>query len=262
MKKILNFMISKILFVWSYLPLLAITDDDNFGTIDFNLSLIEFKKNNILNKIKSYRISVINLMYGNKIIYILTFKDKQFRLYHILKLENYYILTDTDINGICERYVNHINNLNLNNIVIEKESLCYRIENEQRRIDRSLQKINMYATIILTLFPILISVFDFRILFIKNKTITILLLFLCCYCFINLICYIFNSIKINPLKQSKFSDLRQSGHHVIKINEQYQYDWQFLKKRADLLVSFVKNIEIWIKYMLIYILILSIYKNI
>lgn len=257
MKGILNLIFSKILFVWSYSPLLALTDDTNFGTIDFN-----FKKDNILDKIKSYRKSFINLMYGNKIIYILTFKDKHFRFYHILKLESYYILTDIEINGICERYVHHINNLNSNNVVIEKESLCYRIENEQRRIDRSLQKINMYATIILTLFPILISVFDFSILFRKNKRIVILLLFICCYCFFNLICYIFNSIKVNHLKQSKFSDLRQSGNHVIKINEQYEYDWQFLRKRADLLVSFVSNIEIWIKYMLIFILILAIYKNI
>jgi len=55
----------------------------------------------------------------------------------------------------------HIAKLLDDDLEIEKEKLLYHIEREEQRISTSVDKINIYATIILTVIPIVVALIDF-----------------------------------------------------------------------------------------------------
>lgn len=57
--------------------------------------------------------------------------------------------------------------------------------------------------------------------------------------------------------KSSFSDLRSSKEKDREIILQYQYDWQQLKYKAQLFVSFVLNLQEWV----VLILILSLFVS-
>lgn len=63
--------------------------------------------------------------------------------------------------------------------------------------------------------------------------------------------YIFRTIKVHGIKKSSFSDLRESSDRKKEIVMQYQYDWQQLKYKAQLFVSFVLNLQEWVVVLLI-----------
>lgn len=66
------------------------------------------------------------------------------------------------------------------------------------------------------------------------------------YSITNAILYILQVVKIQSIDKSSFSELRKSANHKIELNKQYHYDWQYLKRKADLFVSYVKNLQNWI----------------
>lgn len=113
-------------------------------------------------------------------------------------------------------------------IEIEREALCYRIENEEKRIDKSSEKINLYASIILTVLPLILAIIDLKEIFYLSmaEKITIVIIV---YVLLNIILYIFQSIKIQSIWKSGFSDLQKSEKHNKELNKQYLHDWKFLK---------------------------------
>ena len=239
MKKLMNKILSMVLALWSYSVILAFTDDVNFGTIEYTDSF--------RNDIREPRFSLINIMMGSKIVYLFTvdIKRKKVSLFYSLSLESIFVLKENEMAEITERYSQHLNERNNEDIEIERESLCYRIDNEEKRIDKSSEKINLYATIILTVLPLLLAIIDLK-KFLYFNIAEKVVLFIMIYAVMNAIMYIFQSIKIQKIEKSAFSKLRTSVEHNKEINKQYQYDWQYLRKNADLAVSYVKNLQIWI----------------
>ena len=63
-------------------------------------------------------------------------------------------LEDEKIEQIQGRFRTHIAELTDDDLEIEKEKLLYHVEREEERINTSIDKINIYATIILTVIPI------------------------------------------------------------------------------------------------------------
>jgi hypothetical protein len=76
------------------------------------------------------------------------------------------------------------------------------------------------------------------------------------YSFLNVGLFIFSNIKTTFIKQSSFSDLRNSTEKQKEIAVQYYYDWQQLKYKADLFVSYVANLQNWIVCMVLLLLLL------
>lgn len=222
------------------------SDDDNFATLRFeNLKL----------KNVQLRISLLNLMLGDHILYVVTFniKKRKLELMHVLCLENIdgILLTDEKIDGIRDKYKLHIQNLSEKDLEIEKEALCYHIQNEEQRINASIDKLNIYTTIILTVLPLVLALLDLK----KISTLSLPLLLgviLIIYSLFNICAYIFRAIKVRGIMKSSFSDLRSSKEKDKEIILQYQYDWQQLKYKAQLFVSFVLNLQEWV--VLIFIL--------
>ena len=128
--------------------------------------------------------------------------------------------------------------------------MLYHIEREEQRISTSVDKINIYATIILTVIPIVVALIDFG----SIKDLPIVLQVMICiavYSLLNICIYIFRTIKVHGIKKSSFSDLRESSDRKKEIVMQYQYDWQQLKYKAQLFVSFVLNLQEWVVVLLI-----------
>ena len=86
-------------------------------------------------------------MLGDSILYLLTYdmKKKKFDFYTVLSLKDMesILLTDEHIDEIQKQFRKHIRNLSSKDLEIEKEKLCYLIENENQRISSSVNKINI-----------------------------------------------------------------------------------------------------------------------
>lgn len=233
MKDIINI----ILWIWSHFPILALSDDNNYATLDINRI-----------KFENLRFSLFNIMLGDIVIYFITIDavGKKLKLFYKLDLQQIpsYVLTEERIDEIQGRYRIHIAEISQEELAIEKESLVYRIQNEEHRLESSVGKVNIYTTIILTIIPLLLAFIDF------NKILQLplalkIIVGMIVYAVLNICIYTFRAIKVSSVYKSSFGDLRKSDTKEKEINVQYQYDWQQLKYKADLFVSFVLNIEEW-----------------
>lgn len=188
-------------------------------------------------------------MFGDSALYFITFdiKEKKLTFVKILHLQDMdgIVLTEEKINDIQERFRQHIENLGDADLAVEKEKLCYLIQNEDQRISASVDKINIYATIILTVLPLVLTVIDLKAI-IALPFLLIVGIVLMIYSLANICTYVFKAIKVQGISKSTFSDLRESQKKEKEILLQYQYDWQQLKYKAQLFVSYVLNLQEWV----------------
>lgn len=193
-------------------------------------------------------------MIGDFALYLISFdiKVKKLAFAKVLRLQDMegIVLTEEHINGIQERFRQHIENLGDKDLAVEKEKLCYLIQNEDQRISSSVDKINIYATIILTVLPLVLAVIDLKAI-ITFPFLLILGIVLMVYSLVNICAYVFKAIKVQGISKSTFSDLRGSQKKDKEILLQYQYDWQQLKYKAQLFVSYVLNLQEWVILILI-----------
>ena len=238
-KKVINIFF----WIWSHCPVICLSDDDYFATLKFD---------NIRNA--HLRFSLLNIMLGDSVIYVFSYDIKERKISFIKNLRlidiDGNVLKDEKIDQIQNRFRMHIAKLLDDDLEIEKEKLLYHIEREEQRISTSVDKINIYATIILTVIPIVVALIDFG----SIKDLPIVLQVMICiaaYSLLNICIYIFRTIKVHGIKKSSFSDLRESSDRKKEIVMQYQYDWQQLKYKAQLFVSFVLNMQEWVVVLLI-----------
>lgn len=188
-------------------------------------------------------------MLGDSALYFITFdfKERKLAFVKILHLQDMdgIVLTEEKINSIQERFRQHIENLGDADLAVEKEKLCYLIQNEDQRISASVDKINIYATIILTVLPLVLAVIDLKAI-IALPFLLVVGIVLMIYSLANICTYVFKAIKVQGISKSTFSDLRESQKKEKEILLQYQYDWQQLKYKAQLFVSYVLNLQEWV----------------
>jgi hypothetical protein len=157
------------------------------------------------------------------------------------------------------KYTEHLLKLSNNDILIEKEFICYLIDNEKDRIKKSIDKINAYTLIILSVIPITLAFLSMNLINSLSLIKKILLLFIS-YCIINIAIFIFDTIRVRSISLSTFSDLKNSDLKINQLLWNYYFDWQMLKNKADIWVSYVLNIENWIKLALILLFVLIFYN--
>lgn len=236
------------LWIWSHSPLLCLSDDKNFATIDGE----KFKKHKC-----HLRISLINIMFGDSILYLITFdiNRKKLEFYKVLNLGN--IITKNHVDALPKQFKNHIEELEYKDLAVEKEKLCYLIQNEEQRISSSVNKINMYATIILTVLPLALTIIDLKAI-ITFPFLLILAIILTVYSLVNICAYVFTAIKVQGIRKSTLDDLCKSKKKEKKILEQYKYDWEQLRCKAQLFVSYVINLQEWVVLIVVLIVGISI----
>ena len=235
-----SLIIDKFLWILSHTPTLSLSDDDLFA---------DLKWERILEKKVHYRFSIFNIMLGDIIVYLLTydFNKKRFKFIYTLELEKIdrFSLLDEKANELELKYREHVSSLRVEDKEVEKESLRYHIQNEEKRIDVSMNKLNIYTTIFLAMPTLLLAIIDVDDLF-KLPYFNIVGVLFICYFLINIFAYIFQGIKVGEINKSKFSDLKSNDKKANELLVQYYYDWQQLKYKADLHVLFIKNLQGWI----------------
>lgn len=146
-------------------------------------------------------------MFGDVILYFITYdiKLKKVAFSKILRLQDMegIILKEEKINGIQERFKQHVEELCEEDLAVEKEKLCYLIQNEEQRISSSVDKINIYASIILTVLPLVLAVVDLKgIITLPFPLLVSVILMV--YSLINICAYVFKAIKVQKISKSSF----------------------------------------------------------
>ena len=273
LKRIFVFLISSLMKLFSVFPVLSFTSDEKFGAFELNL------KDTVKEQLSKWRISLFQIMLGASKLYLFTWKrefddnTKKFRIkFNILKRLSLEKIFDRKehISKIYDKYYARLSGFETSSDILEKrlsaekESLCYHIESEKNRIESSDNKIVIYTTVALTVLPIIVGLnFDYIFeLFVKNWVFTILFC-VAIYAIFNVFLYFYQYIKVGSYSMSSFSDLKDTitGQLDSKITAQYYFDYQSLKSKADLFVSYVKNIQYWmISLLIVFIAIFSYHK--
>ena len=248
--------INLILLIASWLPAFSLTKDENYGEIEIDNSVA------VRSQLKTWRLSLFQIMFGAYKLYILTlsrtYDDNTNKvLYHpklfkLISLKKIFDKNDHHIEQIYNDYYMRLNNSTIieERLGKEKESLCYHIEYENSRIEKSDNKVNVYATIVLTLLPILLGIsFDSILLLLKINLIYKAIFIISAYFAMNIVLYLFQYIKVGKYNMSRFSTLKEEQDENLtqRLVSQYYYDYQSLKNKANFFVSYVLNIQKWME---------------
>ena len=174
------------------------------------------------------------------------------KLFKLISLKKIFDKNDHHIEQIYNDYYMRLNNSTIieERLGKEKESLCYHIEYENSRIEKSDNKVNVYATIVLTLLPILLGIsFDSILLLLKINLIYKAIFIISAYFAMNIVLYLFQYIKVGKYNMSRFSTLKEEQDENLtqRLVSQYYYDYQSLKNKANFFVSYVLNIQKWME---------------
>ena len=248
--------INLILLIASWLPVFSLTEDEKYGELKIDNSIA------VRSQLRTWRLSLFQIMLGAYKLYILTLSrtydnNTNKVLYHpklfkLISLKKIFDKNDHHIEQIYNDYYMRLNNSTIieERLGKEKESLCYHIEYENSRIEKSDNKVNVYATIVLTLLPILLGIsFDSILLLLKINLIYKAIFIISAYFAMNIVLYLFQYIKVGKYNMSRFSTLKEEQDENLtqRLVSQYYYDYQSLKNKANFFVSYVLNIQKWME---------------
>lgn len=246
MKSIIVKLLDGVLWIWSHLPICCLSDDSNFATLNSQ----NFKCGKI------YRFSLLNIMLGGYIYYVGTFKLYRGACYikklcfsrtYSLYLPEYKEKAEKHIEKITKDFRKHIKTLPAEDLQIEKEKLLYHIEQQNQRLETSLNKANAFTTAILAIAPITASTIIKKDL----DSVRSVMIGIYIYVLLNIFIFIFEIIKVNSYRRSTFAYLKSAPDKKREIMVQYYYDWQNLKITADTLISYVCNLQEWIIFAIV-----------
>lgn len=247
--------INLILLIASWLPAFSLTKDENYGEIEIDNSVA------VRSQLRTWRLSLFQIMFGAYKLYILTlsrtYDDNTNKvLYHpklfkLISLKKIFDKSD-HIEQIYDNYYMRLNNSKMteDRLEKEKESLCYHIEVENSRLEKSDNKMNIYTTVLLTALPILLGIsFDSILLLFKTNMIYKAFFIISAYFVMNIVLYLFQYIKVGKYNMSRFSTLKEEQDENLtqRLVSQYYYDYQSLKNKANFFVSYVLNIQKWME---------------
>ena len=235
MKEIINFL----LMIWSWFPILSFTKDSEFGELSIDFS------SPVRPQTREWRISVLQIMLGAYKLHVLSVyrtvdqntnkASLHWDLIRLLSLKK--ICDNSDhIQQIYTDYYDRLKGTSISaeRLEAEKESLCYHIENENNRVEVSDNKMNIYATVVLTILPILLSIsFDSILELFKINLIYKLAIAFALYFIINITLYLYRYLKVDGYSMSRFSDLKNEPDDTLTPRLVAQYYHDFQSKKAN-----------------------------
>ena len=252
MKKLLKTLLNILLLILSSLPIMAFSRDDNYGTLELNYC------KSVKSQLKSWRFSLLQIMLGEHKLYIFTlsrhYDDNNSKIkykWQVLKLLSLDALFDQEkCNNIKNsEYYKRITNTDFpkDKIEVEKECLKYHIENEKQRLESANSKLTTYMSVVLMVIPIVLGFnIDHMIGLIRSNNWGIIIFIVLSYCFINIVLYILQFVKIRYYSYSSFNELKKEDDYSFELlTASYYYDYQSVKTNANMFVSYIKNIQMW-----------------
>ncbi|MCB8818630.1 hypothetical protein [Desulfosporosinus shakirovi] len=231
----------------SLFPILSVTDDKNFG--------------DITRETKVFRISLLNLSLGVHSFYLFTFKkDDGFKFFKYLNLTHFSIEESVILEKV-ENYRKTIAAKQDSDINIHITDLQYKIANQEAIKNGSFNKMVAYNALTLMAvgfaIPYLIKIYKIT----EHLFFYSLFILIFVYNFANIFAYILEFLKVKIIIRSTFGDLKQSQNPLHEFAASLYLDWYTIKDEARLFVSYVRNIEKYIKIVIFYfVLFICIYN--
>jgi len=205
---------------------------------------------------RALRYSLLSLGLGTIKVYLLTYKKEDgLKLYKFLYLCDIVKLPlEGEVTEKVNNYHDHLETIGPREIENEIDFLKYKIEGENSRKNIAYGKINNYTAILLVIIPIIFaSGLDY--LSKQNNIILVLLVVAIFYNMLNLTIFIFDFYKVKLFLRSTFGGLKNSGNcHLQKLAESYYEDWYSIKSESVLFVTYVRNIEKYMKSLMFFII--------
>lgn len=243
--------VAYVFFLLSYSPILCVSDDSNFGSNQRGID--DFKKR--------LRVSLFSVYLGAYKYYFVSLKFEnskfKFKVKHKISLFDFNKFTNEDRARIMQIQTKYLNSNE--EVEEDKEFLIYQIDNQNSRKSIAYNKINTYMTIILALIPLTI-IFYKPELFIESHFIIKVLTLMLFYIIGNICLYILQVNKVSEYGREGYANLKKANKKSKDIVMSYYLDYQAIRREADRLVSFVKNIEIYIAGAIICTLLLTIFN--
>ena len=225
--------------IWAYFPICALTDDMGFLTSNRDSPQHE------------YYFSVFNFLFGERVYQFLVFPLKQpdkkiclYKMKQLSRMENFR-LSDQKEKRLKSNFEDHYQGLTEKERLIEKEELLRHLWDQQSRVETSYNKINAFTAIILAVIPIVVSLVDIEAIIALNILERFFLIILI-YAYVNLCAWIFQAISVKTYMSSSFKDLKESDNKEKEQMWHIYYDWQQTKRKADMFVTYVIYMKVWI----------------
>ena len=241
----MNKIIYGMTFLFSRSPICSITLDKQFHNISAN----NFNPTDL-------RISIFSLGLGIKKIYMFTWKyNEKFSLIKVLDLNDINKLpSNEEIRVKTNLYHEFIKDMESTDIESEIDFLKYKITQAENTKNLTISKANNYTTVMLVLITLILTITPNNINK-MNINFKLLIGIIIVYNLINIVIYLLEFYKVRSFNRSKFSDLKQSDKHLNKLAESYYADWYSIKGEASFFVTYVVNVERYLKYFILLLII-------
>lgn len=241
----MNGFIYIIVYLLSRSPILSLTLDKSFD--DVSNKNFEYK---------DLRFSLISFGVGTIKIYFITVKKEDgFKFIKVLKLSDVKKMPSKEvIEEKVNNYKQHVSQKENDEIRIEIEFLKYKIENEETTKNNAANKIGIYTAIMLVFIPLIISG-GMKISINFSTSFKLIFGTIIIYNLQNIVMYILGFLKVKGFSRSSFGKLKESSEHLKKLAQSYYEDWYSIKAEAPLFVTYVLEIEKYLKYTIMCILI-------
>lgn len=229
----------------SYLPILNIGDDNEFG------DLVKDSKN--------LRYSLIAIRLGHVILYIFTIKNWQFKFFNLLKLEQ--VLKDYKPNlESINRYKNKTETSQSGELNLEIDVLKFKIKEQEHRNDSTITKAWIYNAALMVFIPLGLP-YIVKLYNIRPVPFMITILWTC-FVYISALILSIHILRIRSSSTVEFAPIAKSSLPVAEYAYQMYSLYQHSKTDSDKLVSYNTNLQRDIRLLLYLLFLIVVYLNI
>lgn len=259
-KKCRNFLVDCIFLIWAHCPILPLTDDENYPSLEMPIHDSDGKRHN-----KSIRLSILGFYFGEYVVFVLSWNFDQKKFSFVKKMRMRGLPTFNAIGEFeheCSAFNNHVDKLvqtgNNDDVLAERDFLNKELDCQTNRITRTDSKMVIYSAVALAMIPLFGKDIYERIcsVGICEK----ILLGVVVYYFANICLLTIQYIGVQAVDQYEFKKISEHDGPVnFFLLKKMYYNYVYKRNQARLMVSSVCRIVDFLKLIFIFIVVYIIF---
>ena len=255
-KKCRNFLVDCIFLIWAHCPILPLTDDENYPSLEMPLYDENHKRRN-----KCVRLSVFGFYFGEYAVFVLSWNLDQKKFSFVKKMRMRDLPTFNakgEFEQECDGFNNHVDKLvhagNNDDVLAERDFLNKELDCQTNRITRTDSKMVIYSAVALAMIPLFGKDIYERIcsVGICEK----ILLGVIVYYFANICLLTIQYIGVQAVDQYEFKKISEYDGRVNSfLLKKMYYNYVYKRSQARLMVSSVCRIIDFLKLIFIFIMV-------
>lgn len=238
--------IASVYWLCSRIPFFSITVDEWFDEIPYEAYI-----NSKLDEVEK-RISLVSFGWGIRKIYLLTKKGKKINVLKVITMQELGNRpSETETSSKSKEYYESLSDKSSEEINIEVDFLKYKINQNESTKNVAFDKMNMYIAVTIVLGPLLFTGWA-NLNQYYNRILLNIIAAIILYNFINIVLIILDFIKVKSFYREGFRELKKADDHLRYSAKAYYYEWFAIKEEAPFFVSYVRNIQRYITYLIVY----------